>query len=543
MRNIMKGRALASALIALFSFSACEDDKPITTGVDVDAVARVEITAANLSMLEVDSTIQLQARAYNAANNVLNTQITWSTNNVMVATISNTGLLRTLDDGTVTITATAGGKSANFQLAVEHKAASVNVASKPAAPLRVAGQFQLDVKILDPHGKVLQRKITYTVRDPEIMAVSATGGLTALKPGTTTVEVTSEGVTSTFEVVVMANVAAISVESPPAVLRVGQTAQVKAVVKDASGNPLTDRPIQWSSSNTGIATVDANGLITAVAPGTVNITVTSETMTAAFTITIASRVGRVAIWPSLMTLDVGGWAPMTATAYDMNGVEVKGEAAVWTSGNSRVFTVDQQGIIRAIGLGNSDVTVTIGGLTATAHVIVPPRVDQLIVKPAALNLYVGGKWAQLQAVAYENGKVVNTPISWVTNAPSIVTVSETGVVAGLKVGTATITVSAGTKTTYVVIHVLAPISTITVPSPLKLWVGTDYQLTPILKDAQGNVLTGRECHYTSSNTWIATVTSTGIIHPKWNGHAHITVECEGLSQVIQVNVDGGGWAR
>ena len=540
MRNIMKGRALASALIALFSFSACEDDKPITSWVDLDAVARVEITAANLAMLEVDSTIQLQARAYNAANNVLNTPIAWSTNNALVATISNTGLLRTLDDGNVTVTATAGGKTANFQLVVEHKTAAINIVNTPA-PMRVAAQHQVEIKILDPHGKVLQREPRYISRNPDIVSISGTGGLTALKPGTATIEVTSEGVTSTFQVTVIANVGAISFESPPSSLRVGETVKVLAVVKDGSGNPLTGRPVLWASSRLDIATVDANGVITGVAPGSATITATSETTTASFIVVIASRAGSIGIWPSLMTVDIGKQAKLTATVYDMNGAELKGEPVVWTSGNDKVFSVDQNGVVKGVGLGNGFVTVTAAGATGSAQVVVPPLVELLLIKPSALDIPLGGEQI-LYPVAYAGGAVVKVPFTYFTSAPTVASVSDDGVVKGLALGSATITIAAGTKMVNVLVRVVEPVASITVPSPLTVRAGYEHNLNPILKDAHGNVLTGRTITYASDNEWVAGVTTAGRIIAKHAGHAHITVQSEGITQIVQLNVVGGGGA-
>jgi uncharacterized protein YjdB len=84
-------------------------------------------------------------------------------------------------------------------------------------------------------------------------------------------------------------VATVTVTPPTASLVVGvtQTQQLTAVTKDANGNVLTGRLVSWSSSNTALATVDGNGLVTAVAAGgPVTITAISETKTGTSSITV-----------------------------------------------------------------------------------------------------------------------------------------------------------------------------------------------------------------------------------------------------------------
>src|SRR5438034_8219346 len=71
-------------------------------------------------------------------------------------------------------------------------------------------------------------------------------------------------------------VATVAVSPAAASVGVGQTVQLTATPKDASGNPLTGRTITWASSNAALATVSATGLVTGVAAGLVTATATSE---------------------------------------------------------------------------------------------------------------------------------------------------------------------------------------------------------------------------------------------------------------------------
>jgi uncharacterized protein YjdB len=294
--------------------------------------------------------------------------------------------------------------------------------------------------------------------------------------------------------------------------------------------------VQWSSSNTAVATVDANGVITGVAQGNANITALSETITATFSIVVASQVSTVTLWPTLLTVDEGNQAALHASALDLNGTEVPGTTPVWTSSDTRVVTVDQNGVVTAVGYGVADVSVTVDGVTVTAQVVVPARVDALTVSPCFLYMKPGDA-DQLSATLYDPaGMVVNTDISWYSNAPAVVSVSQSGMVTANAPGTALITVTAGAKSRTVYVKVRAPVADIIVPESLMIRAGWEAQLYPILKDEHGNVLTGRIINYSSSNNWVAWVSPSGRIHAQHVGHVHITVESEGVSRVVQVNV-------
>src|SRR5690606_21766816 len=107
--------------------------------------------------------------------------------------------------------------------------------------------------------------------------VSAIGLVTAIGPGTATITATSEGKSATAQVTVSpVPVASVSVSPSSFSLPVGDTRQLSVTLKDASGNTLTGRTVNWSSSATSVATVNSSGRVTAVGAGTATITATSE---------------------------------------------------------------------------------------------------------------------------------------------------------------------------------------------------------------------------------------------------------------------------
>jgi Bacterial Ig-like domain (group 2) len=114
-------------------------------------------------------------------------------------------------------------------------------------------------------------------------------------------------------------VASVTINGAPSSLTVGQTTQLVAVASDAKGNDL-GRPIEWSSSNLGVATVTANGLVTAVTPGSVGITAASggRSTTAAITVlqpypAIAGTYAYAALFDGLPQSTANGTGSLTIT--------------------------------------------------------------------------------------------------------------------------------------------------------------------------------------------------------------------------------------
>src|SRR5574338_1210443 len=115
-------------------------------------------------------------------------------------------------------------------------------------------------------------------------------------------------------------VASVSITPATATVIVGTTRQLAATLEDAAGNRLTGRAVTWTSSATSVATVDANGLVTAVTAGTANISAASEGKSAQAAITVSLvPVASVTVAPNAPSIAIGGTATLTATAKDEQG--------------------------------------------------------------------------------------------------------------------------------------------------------------------------------------------------------------------------------
>src|SRR5439155_18385142 len=131
----------------------------------------------------------------------------------------------------------------------------------------------------------------------------------------------------------------------PLSMTVGQTTQLIATARDANGAVLTGRPVSWSSSNTAIAAVSAQGVVTAVIAGNTTITATSEGKSGTAALTVSNfPVGSVIVQPSSVTLATGASVQLSVVIRDVNGDIVTGRAVTWTS-DGAVASVSQDGVV------------------------------------------------------------------------------------------------------------------------------------------------------------------------------------------------------
>ena len=99
-------------------------------------------------------------------------------------------------------------------------------------------------------------------------------------------------------------------------VRLGKTINLQVEARDAAGNKLTGRKLDWSSFNPQVATVDANGNVTGVLIGSSLITVRADAATAQTTVLVQPLVASVVLSPSSQSLPVGSSRALTVAVSD-----------------------------------------------------------------------------------------------------------------------------------------------------------------------------------------------------------------------------------
>jgi uncharacterized protein YjdB len=467
--------------------------------------------------------------------------VAWSSSNTTAATVSSAGVVSGLALGTTTITATSEGKSGTITVTVIPVPVGTVTVLPETANLLVGQTQPLSATVKDANGVVVTNRVVVWSSSGPAASVSTSGVVTALALGSATITATSEGKSGSSAVtVVPVPVGSVTLQPANNSIIVGQTTTPTIVVKDANGTIVTNRVVTWSSSNSAIASVSSAGVITGVAPGTATITATSEGKSGTTSVTVsAAPVGSVTVQPNPASVIKGQTTTLVATVKDVNGTVVTDRVVTWAS-NGPAATVSQTGVVTGITVGSTVITVTSESKSTQVNVTVTPvPVGTVTVTPGTVSVGVLQTATLAVVVKDANGTVVtDRPVVWASGSPLVASVSQFGVVTGLLAGASNITATSEGKVGSSAVTVIPmPVATVTVsPSPLSTFVGAISQMTATTKDAFGNVVTGRTVDWTSSNTSVATVQSSGEVTGIAPGTATITATSETKSGTSTVTV-------
>ena len=247
--------------------------------VSAATVPVTSVTVAGDAAMTVDGEQTLTATV--APADATDKTVTWKSSDATVATVDANGKVVAKKAGEVTITATAGGVSGTLKITVSDKAPTVI----PVQSVTVTGKQELvegastTLTATVAPADATDKTVTWKSSDESVATVDKDGVVTAKKAGTVTITATAGGVSGTLHITVTAKpvetVPVTSVEvtvEAGTTVSVGKTLQATATVKPGNA---TNKKVTWKSSGESIATVDANGVITAKKAGKVVITATS----------------------------------------------------------------------------------------------------------------------------------------------------------------------------------------------------------------------------------------------------------------------------
>ncbi len=334
-------RVLSPAL-ALVAAAACSSSD--SGGTQPVAVASVGVTAP-AQTLPVYGTLQLTATPRDGNGNALNGRsVTWSSSSDAVATVSTSGLVAAASAGPVTISAASEGRTGTIALTVSPAPVDTVRLDEDALTLDQGATQLLVVTLTDEQGVVLtDRNVSWTTDDAIVAGVSPGGMVSALAGGVATITASAEGRSASAAVTVRDTIAAVVVEPDAVPLETGETTTLTVTVRNDAGEPLTDRPVAWTSSNEAVAAVSDAGLVTAGATGVATITATAGSKSDQAVITVTAADGPIISSITPATLVPGASATITGTGFSAvlseNIVTMGGVAAAIASGGATQLQV------------------------------------------------------------------------------------------------------------------------------------------------------------------------------------------------------------
>jgi uncharacterized protein YjdB len=207
------------------------------------------------------------------------------------------------------------------------------------------------------------RTVTWTSSDPTVAVVLGSGAVNTLAIGTTNIIATVDGVAGSASLTVAPMpVATVNVTLTTATLAPGQGTLATASLLSSTGAALTGRAVTWSSTNPSVATVAGSGAVTAVSPGTTQITASSEGRSGFATLTVTQ--------PPVATLTISGTERVKAgDAYQYTATARLGDGTVvvrpitWSVVEPGRGTITQGGLLTPAGIGAMTVRATVDGVT------------------------------------------------------------------------------------------------------------------------------------------------------------------------------------
>jgi serine/threonine protein kinase/alpha-tubulin suppressor-like RCC1 family protein len=353
------------------------------------------------------------------------TNVVWESSDSAVASVDASGRVRVHSAGSVTITGTAQGIRASVRVTarvprplpwrfIAAAAAGVSVVGlllwwvlRPKPPtvahlrmeptalqLSVGSAASLAVRDA-PQGA----RPHWRSSDTTIAIVNDAGRVVGVSAGSASVmaQVGSDQVTATVRVDrVTVPVATVRVSPGRATLIVGRTVRLSAAAVDQTGRPLTGRAVTWRSSNDATATVSSEGVVGAVAAGSVRITAVVDGVEGIADVQVSApksetpaspSVMTVAVEPAEVSLQVGETQTLTAAPRDVQGRSMQ-RPVTWRSEDEAVATVSSAGVVEGMKAGRVHVNATSDGVTGSATVMVTPVV--LPAPPPAVAVVIAG---------------------------------------------------------------------------------------------------------------------------------------------------------
>ncbi|MDQ8162122.1 MAG: Ig-like domain-containing protein [Gemmatimonadota bacterium] len=323
-------------------------------------VATVQVTLAQPSLIVGTTTTASAVLRDERGATLTGRAVAWSSSTPGVATVDISGAITTLAVGSTVITATSEGKSATATLTVTPVPVATVTVALGATSIAVGGTTTATAVPRAANGATLSgRAVVWNSSNTGVATVSAAGAVTAVAVGTTVVTAVSEGQSGSATLTVIVPPVATVTVAGAATLTPGAVSGFTATLRDAAGAALSNRVVTWTSSDANVAAVSASGTVTAVAPGTVTITASSEGKSGSAALAVRYNIATVTLTGS-SRLKVGDSYAYTATARLSDGTTVS-RPVTWSIVETGRAAVTTTGFVTPLQSGSFTIRVVIDG--------------------------------------------------------------------------------------------------------------------------------------------------------------------------------------
>ena len=473
---------------------------------------KLTLSAEDITLL-VGQTDKLTATV--SPENTTDKTVTWKSDNEAIATVSADGTVTAISVGTANITATCGDVSAICKVTVNPVLASTVTINLPDKDVFVGDKITLTASVTPEN--TTDKTLVWASETPAIATIDATSGeLTAIAPGEAKIKVTCGDVSATATITVKPILAqSVTLSTEDITLLVGATQKLIATVEPQN---VTDKTITWKSDNESIATVSADGTVTAISVGTANITATCGDVSAICKVTV-TPVSPTSIELNIkdMILFIGQSETIQAIVRPANTTY---PTVTWQSENESIATVSADGKVTGISEGTTTITASCGEVNATCTVTVNPiPASNIEITSGDVTLTIGSSTDLIAKVSPEN--TTHPEVEWLSSDTNIATITADGTVTGINIGSAIITAKCGNVSATCTVTVIpVPSDGIIIsPTSVSMLLGDEVTLSATVFPEN---TTDKTVTWGSDNPSVATVSSNGVVTALSIGNATIT---------------------
>lgn len=368
------------AAVVMFNLAACDNAVVAPTPVTpVVTTVSINVTA---TQIEVGRTITITPTVKDQRDSVMTGKtVTWASSNTSVATVTN-GVVTGVTKGQATIVASIEGKVASATIFVtDASVASVTLNATVPSTFFVGQSVQATAVMRDLNNNVLTTyAVTWTSSNPSVASVGASGLITAVSAGVSTITATVSGKSATL--VVTTSLVPVSTVSVAALkpAQIGRTIQLSNTLKSVNGMTLTtsQRILDWASTDTTVAIVSSNGILTGMSVGTTIVTCVVEGKVGLLNVTV-SEVGiqYLVVTPDSVDIKVGNTRQFIAQSFDADSIllstaALNGRTVTWTSSELAKAVISTNGLVTAVSVGTSEITATIDSVSKVVKAVIVP---------------------------------------------------------------------------------------------------------------------------------------------------------------------------
>lgn len=455
----------------------------------------------------------------------------WSSDNPEIATVDKTGRIQALKPGHTLIRVQLGDFSDSLELEVFAPLTSLAFTEEEIRILKNESH-QLEM-VYEPLNTTDDLSAGYDSSDWNAVRVSEDGVVTAVGPGEAVITAWVADYEIQCKVIVRVPMSGIDIDGPNRSISRGERQQLRINYLPADTND--DRTIIWESSDPTVVSIDEQGGIEGLKPGSVLITARCGEFESKIRVAVVIPATGVRISETHLSLLKGQSASLSAAVEPSDTTE--DQSIHYYSTDPSVATVNSSGQIQAVGGGSCRIVAAHGNLSASCQVDVKAPLKGISLSEASLNLYEGA--SKKLSVSYDPWDTTDDKsVRWSSSDPSVASV-DGGQVKALKAGDCTITAQVGSHSVSASVHV----------NPY-IWVsGLSLSRSEIYFNERGATVkleayitpgnaNNQSISWSSSSNGVARVDQNGNVSVTGSGSAVITATAEGgISASCQVTAD------